>query len=196
MGNQERGDPPRTRTERAGDVGEPGEGVDSDYVHRILQYEWADVLVARQPETGDVRWVPGHVGERWGRVAPDAWDTIRERGYDPHFRHYPTRGRFDSGDFRFELRVDPITSADESGGRLPESVTAVLRDRLADSVPPSGGSWVGAETVSSDPAVLWRAAYDFPSGDAVAYYDTVRTAIEDHGWVVSLVTDVVDEADV
>lgn len=197
MGNQHRGDPKRTQTDSPRAVEDEIESVGGDYVSRILQYEWADVLVSKPPKTGGINWIPGHVGEQWGRVAPDTWNTIRVQGYDPHFRHYPTHERFERGEFQFELWFEPIGTKDEPERQVDESVIETLEESISEyvSASPNTGSWDTADVVSDTPNVLWRATYRFQSCDSVGYSDTLRQAIEDHEWVVALLQAVVDDAD-
>ncbi|KAB1191108.1 MULTISPECIES: hypothetical protein [Haloferax] len=197
MGNQEGGDPKRTHTEPPRAVEERAKNVGSEYVSRILQYEWADVLVSSPPETDGLNWVPGHVGKEWGRVAPDVWSPIRARGYDPHFRHFPTVDRFDRGEFQFEFRLTPTSPGDGVDERYEEMAHSNFRERIDDYVSntSNGTTWENASVVTEQPTVLWRATYRFPSQDSVGYYKTLRRAIEEHEWVVELAHEVLDETD-
>lgn len=197
MGHQDRGDPKKTQTNPPQAVEDGAESVDADYVSRILQYEWADVIVSIPPKTADIVWVPGHVGKQWGRIAPDVWSTIRARGYDPYFKHYPTRDRFEDGTLQFELWFDAIKQDGGPQENTPESVRKHLRDRIGEYASKVGDtwSWKTATVLDENPEILWRASYSFPSGDNVAYYNTLRRAVEDHEWAVELVHDIVDDAD-
>ncbi|ELZ84677.1 hypothetical protein C453_11701 [Haloferax elongans ATCC BAA-1513] len=164
-----------------------------EFVTRTLQYEWADTIVANPPETEGISWVPGNIGDSWGRVAPDAWSVGREFGVDLYFRHHPTPELFGRGTFHLELTVDTVedgnqaSPADENLGTLRE----VLADAVAHDDPDElvDGSWVESTLVEDDEHVLWRATYNFSAGDDVAYHETLQTAIEDHAWIVPLVTD-------
>ncbi|WP_411968977.1 hypothetical protein [Haloferax sp. YSSS75] len=195
MGHQDRGDRKKTHTGTPRAVEEGRESVEADYVSRILQYEWADVIVSIPPETADIVWVPGHIGNRWGRIAPDVWSPIRQRGYDPYFKHYPTHDRFEDGDFQFELWFDAIEPS--GGSQDAESVRERLRERIREhaSEMQDTGSWETADVIDDDSEVLWRTTYTFPSDDNVAYYNTLRRAIEDHEWAVEFVHEVVDDTD-
>ena len=197
MGHEERRDANRTHSDPPRTVEDRPDHGRLDYVNRILQYEWADVLVSVPPETPGINWVPGHVGKHWGRVAPDVWSSIRERGFDPYFRHHPTAERFERGVLQFELWFESVSSDGDAARTDVERVVSTARERIDEYVSqtPDIGSWESAEVVVEEPTVVWRTTYQYPSEDEVAYYETLRRAIEDHEWVVELVHDAVEEFD-
>ncbi|UVE52347.1 hypothetical protein KU306_18650 (plasmid) [Haloferax larsenii] len=188
----EGGDDGPPATNRDGQRGVSGSRTE-EFVTRTLQYEWADTIVANPPETEGVSWVPGNIGDSWGRVAPDAWSIGREFGVDLYFRHHPTLELFGRGTFHLELTADLVEGEDQASP-ADENLGA-LRQVLADAVTHDDpdelvdGSWVESTLVEDDEHVLWRATYNFSAGDDVAYYETLQTALEDHAWIVPLVTD-------
>ncbi|WP_396613526.1 hypothetical protein ACH9L7_16425 (plasmid) [Haloferax sp. S1W] len=170
------------------------EGRTESFVTRVLQYEWADTIVTDPPETDGISWVPGNVGESCGRIAPNVWSPGRELGFDLYFTHYPTPKLFSRGTFRFELTIDGVEGEPRT---LPDGVdTQRLRQLFADRVAradpteSTAGSWVESSLVEDDERLLWKATYNFSARDEVAYYETLRTAIEDHAWIVPLVADI------
>lgn len=196
MGHDERSGPKRVGSDAPRAIEAQSDSVDLGSVSRILQYEWADVLVSSPPMTPDTNWVPGHVGQQWGRVAPDVWRSIRERGYDPHFKHYPTRDRFERGELQFELWFEGISADHDFAETTVARVAATVRDQIDDYVTETSdvGSWERAEAVSDESPVVWRTTYRYPPEDDVAYSEALRRAIEDHEWVLGLVLDAVDSS--
>lgn len=167
------------------------------FVRQVLQYEWSDYLDAYPPETGGRTWEWCDAGKPWGRLRPEDWRAACENGLDVHFEHHPTPERYASGELGFDLHVeDGVTgSADFSPGTPHRR----FRDRFVERVErakPSlsdGTEWTRFRVGGQDEHVLCRAEYRFTSFDERSYYETLRTAIADHGAVATLATETLSD---
>lgn len=158
----------------------------SKLAREVLQYEWADYLES-YPPSGSQAWEYYDVGKPWARVAPNAWEAGQSRGFDLHFEHFPTPRALERGWFRLELHLEDGVhgDADFSAG----SPYAALREHLIERIDgdemearPDGEFGHGK--------TIWCAEYRFVAGDTRAYYETLRTALEEHDELVATVTDV------
>ncbi|QIB75541.1 hypothetical protein G3I44_15310 [Halogeometricum borinquense] len=168
------------------------------FVREVFQHEWSDYLDTYPPETGDRTWEWSDSGKPWGRLQPHVWRSGREYGLDLHFEHHPTAEQYTTGTLQFELHLEDCEtgSADFSAETLHQQFRNRF-ERRAKRVKPALSErteWRQFRiTGSLDEHVLCRAVYPFTSLNERAYYETLRTAVEDHERITSFATDMLSE---